>query len=284
MSLSDSPYGIAFTVSLVFWTVSFIVGVVLLSLFVVPYQCPNMDVLIPGGQGSCNRTDGDYYKAEITSSNGTSSLTTYVFDKEPKRIYVDEKFVHSIKSSTLRIDMPMVEGAVYKWSISVNKDTDIYFRSPKHGKTSGTIYYKQKNVKSSSGEYTAESSRSDTYFYLSTSSSASGTFTLTVTWPRWDVVSTKPVDTCRGTECKWIFSEQTWGETENLWIVTVNNGTKPYEVSMELSNNLAVCLTVSLILMIVPTLVLVFFCFFLDFQHFCFHECFQSCQLSRCWS
>ena len=243
---------------------SFVAGVVLLALYGVPQECPNMPVLRPGGQGSCNKTTSDMlYSAEVTTENGSSSLITYVFNQEPKRILVTEHFDFKFKSEkTLRYYIPLVPYAVYNWELDADTKMDIYFRSPKHGKTRGTIYCSKTGVSQGSGSYSSEKSRSNTYWFLTSSSSATGTFSLTVDWPQWDVNSVKPVDICTGYPCEWVFNNFSWANDKDLWIVTVNNGTKEYELTMTVRNKFVLSFSLSPFSFCCSSLFTFFFFFF----------------------
>jgi len=250
---------IAFPLGILLFFVFFIVGCVLFSVFTLPYSCPSARVLRPGGQGSCNRSMNDmYYDAEVTSDNGTSSLVTYVFNKEPKRIFVEEHFDRVLRNEDYAIIyVPSIPDAVYSFKIDVDDEISVYFRTPKHGKNSGTVYYKQKSVTKAEGTYTARYSNSDAYFLLSGWHEVSGTFSLTVKWPQWDVTSRKPVAKCSSYPCDWKFADNPWSLDTDLWFVTVNEGTKDYDVRMALYTNPAIWVTVPVLL-----IALAFVCFF----------------------
>jgi len=237
----------------------FIAGIVLLCVYAVPYQCPNMHVLYPGDQGSCNKTAQDtYYSAEVTLTNGSSSLVTYVFDKEPKRIFVDKNYSFKLENENdFRFYIPMVAGSVYKWKINVNDNVDIYFRTPKRGKAMGTIYYKVLAVSNSEGTYAATSSSSSTYFLVSGKNKVSGTFSLSTKWAEWDVTSVTPVDKCTGNQCQWKFSDKSTTADKDLWIITVNEGTKDCDLAMTLKNNEAVWITVPLVMMVLSLVIMI---------------------------
>jgi len=236
-----------------------VTGIVLVSIFAPPHDCPNLPVLSPGFQASCCKTTSDiYHSVEVASDSPNSSLITYVFDKEPNRTFFEKNYSSTLnEDKTKRINMRLISGAVYNWKIDVDVNMDIYFRTPKSGKVRGYVYYKESGVSKAEGSYSAKASNSRTYFLLSSSKPATGTFSLTVDWPQWNITSINPVDECANYPCKWVFSDTNWKEDSNLWIVTVNNGTEDYGVSMVLKNNQAIWITIPVIMIVLPII-----CFF----------------------
>jgi len=138
--------------------------------------------------------------------------------------------------------------AVYSFKIDVDEKISVYFRTPKRGKRSGIIYYKQTSVTHAEGTYVAQDSNPDAYFLLSGWHKVTGTFSLTVKWPQWDVTSQKPVARCSSYPCEWKFADNPWSIDNNLWFVTVNEGVKDYQVSMALYTNPAIWVTIPVVL------------------------------------
>jgi len=237
----------------------FAAGIVLVSVFGPPYDCPNLSVLPPGCQASCKRTASDmFYSAEATTDSHNTSLVTYVFNKQPERSFFEQNYTWNLKKQTSgKFHMGLMHGFEYKWRIDVDVKMDLFIRTRKTGKVVGYIYYQKRGISKAEGSYTAGESNPRTYFLLTSSKPATGTFYLTVRVPQWNLTSVDPVDRCDEYPCKWIFSNYSWAEDSNVWIVTLNNGTQKCDVSMTLTNNQAIWITVPVI-MIVLSIV----CFF----------------------
>jgi len=234
------------------------VSITLYVLFGVNYRCPNLPVLHPGAQGSCNRSkDKMYVKAIVFSRNATNAtkpnpLITYVFDKEPKRSYLTETYSYKLEGTTyFSVDMPLVPGAVYTWKINVDVEMDLKFYAGKRSSSTRKTYYSVSDVMRDQGTYVGDSENSGTAFILSSYKKATGTFSITVKWPQWDINSVTPVDTCIGDDCEWKFSNYTWAIDKDLWFVTLNNATEDILVSMSLKPNFALWITVPILLMII---------------------------------
>ena len=157
-------------------------------------------------------------------------VTTYVFNKEPARIFVDQKFERQLEQTSYdHFYVDMVPNAVYHWQASFDRKVDIKYV----GKTKSSdrhVFYEVEDVTKQSGTYAATEASYTARFELRSSKKASGSFRGVVSWPYWDVTSVKPVAVCKERSCDWVFSDDPATDDTNLWFVSVNEGKSTYHV------------------------------------------------------
>ena len=111
-----ASYAILISVAVVSLGV-FIVGLVFLNIYCKSHMCPNHSKLPPGGQATCNKSADDLFQSmEVTTVNETGPypIVTYVFNKEPARIFTEEKFEDRFESTRYHtLYMTLLTGAVF---------------------------------------------------------------------------------------------------------------------------------------------------------------------------
>jgi len=231
----------------------FTVGLVFYAVFCKPQSCWTQSLLIPGAQASCNKTvDDSFHEFQVLSKNESSSLpvTTYVFNKELARIFVDQKFEEHIEEARYHsFYVDMVPNAVYHWQANFDRKVDIEFV----GRTKSSkshVFYEVEDVTKQSGTYTATEGSENARFYFSSSKKASGTFNLVVSWPYWNVTSVKPITVCKELPCDWVFSDDPATDNTNLWFVSVNEGKSTYHVIQRLWHNLALWISLMVVFIV----------------------------------
>ena len=232
---------VVFVGMLGFGAVAFILGFIFLAIFCITENCGDLYMVGPGGQSSCNITNGDFPNGgvEVEIANNTvagARLQTFVFTKEPQRVYVDETFSYRLedKSSTYRYYyIPSVSGTQFTVSISASSDVDIKYQY-KSGKHTYNIY-KALTVRHFSGVFTSHRNAPHAYFLVKGSSSTEGTFKVTAKWPRWSWGPGDYVYSCESYPCDFDLSDPKLVD-HDLWVVTQNNGVGVWKIYTEASH------------------------------------------------
>ena len=85
------------------------------------------------------------------------------------------------------------------------------------------------NVTTFDGTFTVDHDYTSSNFLLKGSENFSGTLSVNVTSPRWNVSSAEYADKCNEYPCKWDLSDERLKD-KNIWVITENNGNNVYEV------------------------------------------------------
>jgi len=230
-----------------------------LNVYCKGHACPSETNLEPGAQSSCNISADDlYYSLEVECYNESVSflpLSTYVFNKQPARIYANETFDGKLEETrSFMFYINLVPQAEYHWTIDVDNKVDLTLRGWSDVSKVHVFYEAEDIDHHGSGTFVATQTGTNTYFEITSSKRTSGTFRLVISWPRWNVTSVKPVAVCRTYPCEYVFSDNPKTADTDLWIVTVNEGKSDnYIVFSHRWYNLAVFLSVGLVLLIVVT-------------------------------
>jgi len=258
MGKIEISWTVKFIIKLVLLMVAFaffIAGMVLMATYVITLPVNYDDALAPGRQMSYNRTDDIYCLFKARSTNGSSSLVTYLFNKKPKQIPVEQKYTFALSNQVFSNSfyVPAVEHAKYRWVINANEEVDILYYVKVPNKKGSYAMWSADDVKQTNGEFVGLDTRPEGHFYIEGSKTLSGSFIVTVTWPDYDVTSTTPTGKCTSYPCELPLEEST-----NYWMVAVNEDPKnAVDISFILEPDQSVWLPVSLVLMLGVPIVLI---------------------------
>jgi len=235
--------------------IAFILGFVFLVVFCISQLCSDLYTVGPGGQSSCNITNGDYpngvVEVEIVNSTVAGArLQTLVFTKEPQRVYVEETFTYHLEDKSSRYRyyyIPSVRGTQYTISIDASSDVDIKYQY-KSGKHTYNLY-KASNVDDFTGVFTTHRNEARAYFLIYGSSSTKGTFKVTAKWPRWSWGPGDYAYSCESYPCTFDLSDPKLVD-HDLWVVTQNNGVGVWEVYTDANHDKSVWVPVVVVLMV----------------------------------
>jgi len=214
------------------------VGFILMLIYLPPYDCEDDYILKPGGQSSCNITK-DWFESgsvEVEIDNETTTgakLQTFVFNKEPTRIFVNETYKWDLEEDTGRTRyfyLPTIANTRYILSIDANEKVDIVYRY-KSGKYYRVVF-EVEDVKKYTCSFTSQRTNRDAYFMIKGSSSMKGKLEVIASWPRWTWEDKDYAFMCESYPCEFDLADPKLAD-QDLWFVTVNNGGDTYEVYTE---------------------------------------------------
>jgi len=213
------------------------VGIVLLCIADVPDTC-GKTLVGPQDQSLCNRTLEDDYPSVTINVNDTSTknLATYIFSKQPKRIYLDKNYSYQVSHKMYAAYYLSVAPAtkVY-FSISADERVDVECVG-KVGRYTEVIY-KKEDIRSGEGSFVIDQDYTNPHFIISGLDFFDAEFNVTVGSPGWDTSSVSYAAKCTSYPCMWVFEENAKLTGHDLYIVTENTGEKYFRVETELETN-----------------------------------------------
>ena len=200
------------------------------AVFLRNHDCTDFGVVRPMQQSSCN-SSGEYAGVTVRAKNGSDSvngLRTYVFDQQPQRVYTRQHYTAAFdgtSSTSTLAGVPAMLAAVYTY------DIDAYVPAVVELVDGSKTFY--------TCEHTGPATR--VRFYVEEQGTGAhlevraldddevlvGALQLDVLWPRWNVAAPqpRPVAVCTKYPCTWDFDRTNWTDKDELFFVTVNEGT-----------------------------------------------------------
>ena len=213
-------------------------GFILMLVFLPSYDCQDESILKPGGQSSCNISKGWYESGSVevgieNKSTAGAKLQTYVFNKEPTRVFENETFKWDLEEQsgkTRTFYLKLVSSAKYYITIKANEKVTVRYRYK------GNKYYHDvfvaEDVQTYSGNYTADWSSDNARFVVEGTKSMKGKLEVVVGWPRWSWGPRDFALMCESYPCEFDMDDPKLAD-QDLWFVTINNGVDTFEVYTE---------------------------------------------------
>jgi len=208
-----------------------IIGFIFVGVFCIPDSCEDVLTLTPGGQSCCNVSNGDYPSGSVevelgVDTSNKSKLQTFVFNKQPQRVYVDQVFQFNLEDESGRsryYDINSVYGTEYKIYVQSNEEIDIRYRYRATRKKTYTIFYAD-DVKNYNGSFITDVNSERAFFYVWGPKNMKGKLIITARWPRWTWKPNEYVMSCATYPCEFDLTDPKLAD-HDLWFVTANEGT-----------------------------------------------------------
>jgi len=233
-----------------------LLGFIFVGVYCIPEYCEDVMILTPGGQSCCNITNGDYPSGSVEVDLGVDASSkakpqTYVFNKQPQRVYVEQVFQFNLEDESGRSRyyyIDSVSGTEFKISLQSNEEVDIRYRYRKNKRSVYTIFYVD-DVKSYSGSFFTDVNSDRAFFYVYGPKTMKGKLQITARWPRWSWKPNEVVMSCANYPCDFDLSDSKLAD-HDLYFVTVNEGTENVTTTTTASYDKGVWIPVVVVLIV----------------------------------
>jgi len=224
-----------------------IVAISVIAVYASPDYCGKL--YISGkGQTSCNYSaDHPYVTLKVNIPETASDVTTYIFTKQPKRVYVNEPFNFTVNNKMYAsFVIPSDVSNKVSYTLDMNAKINLQYIG-KNGKKTEVIYSKQ-NVQTDEGSFIIDKSFNDCHFVLTSTDYFSGSFDVAVGLRQYDVNSVTPTEKCKSYPCEWDLTDPRL-MYKDIYIVNDNVGFESYNIRAELYYNLTLYIIIGLIIL-----------------------------------
>ena len=224
--MNSRVFLIAAVVTGIFFGLVLIAGIVLSIVFLVPYPCSDFTELAKNHQLTCKTKQSDFVQAtiDIVNVSDPRGVTTYAFSSEPERTTLTETYTHTISGTSSQMDLVLQNGAKYTFVVSCDKPISFEYCTTQSKKSRYfKVMYSQKDVSSSTSEYTSDKDHTGGCILISSPENNRGTLTVIVDWPVYEIHPEDVIDKCDDYPCSWNIKEKL-ADKDEVWFVTQNTG------------------------------------------------------------